>query len=185
MECICQCTIAYTRWLIERWAGKHYNNSNNALQQASFPHMPKTDEQTTNPVPNTNRGHAHVRPVTRNVKANLSLLCKRRSLFHLFTKCLPRFLVPDFPLLVPMPFQSLAHLCGMTFPFISDRNPPWTSSNQTSGCFFFQNIDLPSFLLHTSVFLCLKSLFVVHLSCVLSFVLAVYSCVCVCTHVCT
>ena len=34
-----------------------------------------------------------------------------------------RFPVPDSPLLVPAPFLSSVHLHGMTFPFLSDRNP--------------------------------------------------------------
>ena len=37
-----------------------------------------------------------------------------------------RSLVPDFPLLVPMSFLSLAPLHGMTFPFLSNRNHLWT-----------------------------------------------------------
>ena len=43
-----------------------------------------------------------------------------------------RFLVPDFPLLVPTLFLSSAALHGMTFPFLSDRNHLWTLSNQIS-----------------------------------------------------
>ena len=34
-----------------------------------------------------------------------------------------RFLAPDSPLLVPAPFLFSVHQHGMTFPFISDRNP--------------------------------------------------------------
>ena len=58
-------------------------------------------------------------------------------LLLIFSVC--RFFVPDCPLLVPTPFLSMAPLHGMTFPFLSDRNPLWTHSNQTSGHFFFQN----------------------------------------------
>ena len=35
------------------------------------------------------------------------------------------------PLLVPAPFLSSVHLHGMTFPFLSDRNPLWTPSSLT------------------------------------------------------
>ena len=42
-----------------------------------------------------------------------------------------RFLVPDLPLLVPVPFVSLAPLHRMTFYFLSDRNPLWIPSDQT------------------------------------------------------
>ena len=45
-----------------------------------------------------------------------------------------RFLVPDFPLLVPVPFLSALPLHG---------NPLWTHSNQTSEYFFSQNYRLP------------------------------------------
>ena len=37
-----------------------------------------------------------------------------------------RFLVADFPQLVLAPFLSSVPLHGMTFPFLSDRNPLWT-----------------------------------------------------------
>ena len=37
----------------------------------------------------------------------------------------------DSPLLVPAPFLFLGHLHGMTFPFVSDRNPLWTRSDVT------------------------------------------------------
>ena len=50
-----------------------------------------------------------------------------------------RFLAPDFPLLVPSSFLSSVPLHGMTFPFLSDRNPLLTPSDQTSGQFFSQN----------------------------------------------
>ena len=39
-----------------------------------------------------------------------------------------RFLAPDYPLLVPAPFLFSVNLRGMTFPFLSDRNPLWTHS---------------------------------------------------------
>ena len=42
-----------------------------------------------------------------------------------------KFLAPDSPLLVPAPFQFSVHLHGMTFPFLSDRNPLWTLSDVT------------------------------------------------------
>ena len=48
-----------------------------------------------------------------------------------------RFLVPDFPLLVRVPFLSSALLDGMTFPFLSDGNPLWTPSNQATRHVFF------------------------------------------------
>ena len=50
-----------------------------------------------------------------------------------------RFLAPHFLLLAPTPFLSSAPLPGMTFPFLSDTNPLWIHSNQTSRRFFFQN----------------------------------------------
>ena len=40
-----------------------------------------------------------------------------------------RFLAPDSSLLVPAPFLFSDHQHGMTFPFLSDRNPLWTHSN--------------------------------------------------------
>ena len=53
-----------------------------------------------------------------------------------------RFLViPDFPLLVPESFLSLAPPHGMTFPFFSDRNPLWTPS----GHFISQNSQPATF----------------------------------------
>ena len=52
-----------------------------------------------------------------------------------------RFLIPDFPLLVPALVLSLAPLHIMTFPFLSGRNPLWTLSHQTS----FSKIYLPCF----------------------------------------
>ena len=39
----------------------------------------------------------------------------------------------------PVPFLSSALLGGMTFPFLSDRNPLWTPSNPTLKHFFFKN----------------------------------------------
>ena len=40
-----------------------------------------------------------------------------------------RFLATDSPLLVPAPFLFSVHLHGMTFPFLSDRNPLWAHSD--------------------------------------------------------
>ena len=37
-----------------------------------------------------------------------------------------RFLTPHSPLFVPAPFLFSDHLHGMTFPFLSDRDPLWT-----------------------------------------------------------
>ena len=54
-----------------------------------------------------------------------------------------RFLTPHFPLLAPTPFLSSAPLLGMTFPFLSDRNPLWTHSSRTSKHFFSQNSYSP------------------------------------------
>ena len=45
-----------------------------------------------------------------------------------------RFLAPDSPLLVPAPFLFSVHQHGMTFPFLSDRNPPWTHSKWKLHC---------------------------------------------------
>ena len=57
-----------------------------------------------------------------------------------------RLLVPDFPLLVPAPSLSSVPLHEMAFRFLSDRNPLWTPSNQTSRRFFFSaTISLPCF----------------------------------------
>ena len=42
-----------------------------------------------------------------------------------------RFLAPDSPLFVPAPFLFSVHQHGMTFPFLSDRNPLWTHSSLT------------------------------------------------------
>ena len=57
-------------------------------------------------------------------------------------------LVPDFPLLFPVPFLSSVPLYGMTYPFLSpggDRNTPWTRSTQTPRHSFPETIDLPMF----------------------------------------
>ena len=53
-----------------------------------------------------------------------------------------RFLVSDFPLLVSVPFSSSAPLYGMTFLFLTGRNPLWTTSNPT-WIFFFKPKDSP------------------------------------------
>ena len=37
--------------------------------------------------------------------------------------------VPVYLMLVPAPLLFSVHLHGMTFPFLSDRNPLWTHSN--------------------------------------------------------
>ena len=50
-----------------------------------------------------------------------------------------RFLVPDFPLLVPAPFPSPAYVCGPTFPFLSDRNFSQWIPNLTWRYLFFWN----------------------------------------------
>ena len=42
-----------------------------------------------------------------------------------------RFFASDFPLLVPTPFLFSVHLRGMTFPFLSNRNPLSTPLHQT------------------------------------------------------
>ena len=42
-----------------------------------------------------------------------------------------RLIVVDFPVLVPVPFLSLALLTGMAFHFLSNRNPLW-ALNQTA-----------------------------------------------------
>ena len=49
-----------------------------------------------------------------------------------------RFLVPSSLPLVPAPFLFPVPLRGMTIPFLSERNPVWPPSNQTSKQFFFQ-----------------------------------------------
>ena len=51
-----------------------------------------------------------------------------------------RSLVPDFPLLVPAPILSSAPLHGITFHYLTVRNPLWTPSNLTSNlsCFPFR-----------------------------------------------
>ena len=78
-----------------------------------------------------------------------------------------RFLAPDFPVLVPVPFPSLAPWHGMTFPFLSDRTLSGLLQIKPEDISFPKTIDLPCFSFHAAVFLCLKSLlFVVHLSCV-------------------
>ena len=64
------------------------------------------------------------------------------SVFSALFLILPssRFIVPDFPLLVTMPFSSSsAPRHGTILPFLSDRNSVWTPSNQTSRHFFSQN----------------------------------------------
>ena len=68
----------------------------------------------------------------------LSYLCDRLQLTHppilaalLLIVPASRFLLPDFPLLVPVPFVSLASLRGMTSSFLSDSNPLRTPSDQT------------------------------------------------------
>ena len=48
---------------------------------------------------------------------------------QLLTLSASRFLVPDFLFLVFEPFLSSAPLHGMSFPFLSKRNPLWTPSN--------------------------------------------------------
>ena len=50
-----------------------------------------------------------------------------------------RFLTPDSPLLVPAPFLFSVHQHGMTFPFLSNRNPLWTHSNLIWKFSFSQN----------------------------------------------
>ena len=102
----------------------------------------------------------------------LSYLCDCLQLTHppilsalLLIVPASRFLVPDLPLLVPVLFVSLAPLRGMTFSFLSDRNPLWISSNQTCR-YFPQTINLSCFLSCAAIFLCLKSLFVAGLNCV-------------------
>ena len=57
----------------------------------------------------------------------------------LLTLSASRFHSPDFSLLVPAPFLFSVHLHGMTFPFLSDRNPLWTHSGQTLRHFFSQH----------------------------------------------
>ena len=51
------------------------------------------------------------------------------SLYQLPILSASGFLAPDSPLLVSAPFLFWVHLHGMTFPFLSDRNPLWTHSN--------------------------------------------------------
>ena len=55
------------------------------------------------------------------------------------------------------PFPSSAPVHGI-FPFLSNRNPFWIPSNQTSRLSFSKTIDLPHFLFRTGAFLCLKFL---------------------------
>ena len=64
-----------------------------------------------------------------------------------------RFLTPDSPLLVFTAFLYLVPQHGMTFPFLSDRDPLWTHSSQTSKHFFSQNYShvFPFVLLFSSV----------------------------------
>ena len=50
-----------------------------------------------------------------------------------------RFLAPGFPLFVPARFLSLAPLYGMTFPFLSERDPLWTPSAPLQNTSFKQN----------------------------------------------
>ena len=60
---------------------------------------------------------------------------------QLLTLSASRFLAPDSPLLVPELFLSSVHLHGMTFPFLSDRNPLWTHSSVTQNISFSKTID--------------------------------------------
>jgi len=67
---------------------------------------------------------------------------------------------PKFSQLVPATFLFSVHLRGMTFPFLSDRNPLWTPSHQTWRHFFSQNCRPATFsilcwCLHLSLHLCL------------------------------
>ena len=68
-----------------------------------------------------------------------------------------RFLAPDLSApLIPAPFLSWVALhVGMTFPFLSVRNPLWTHSGQTLRHFFSQNykpamLSVPCCCLHLS-----------------------------------
>ena len=67
---------------------------------------------------------------------------------------------PKFSQLVPATFLFSVHLRGMTFPFLSDRNPLWTPSHQTWRHFFSQNcrpamFSILCWCLHLSLHLCL------------------------------
>ena len=68
-----------------------------------------------------------------------------------------RLLVPDLPLLVPRCFLSSAQKNGTIFPFLSDKNPLWTPSYQTS---FYKTMNLPCFQVCAAIFLHLKSLYI-------------------------
>ena len=63
-----------------------------------------------------------------------------------------RYLVRDFPLLVPALFLSLAPQHGMTFCFLPDRNPFWTPLSQTSRHFLAELLKVykPTRQLHSS-----------------------------------
>ena len=49
------------------------------------------------------------------------------------------FLTPDFPLLVPVACLSLAPLHGLTFLYLSNRNPLWALPEQTLKHLLFLN----------------------------------------------
>ena len=66
-----------------------------------------------------------------------------------------RFLAPDSPLLVPVPFLFLVHLHGMTLSFLCDRNPLWTRSDVIWKYVFSQScrptmFSVPCCCLHSS-----------------------------------
>ena len=63
-------------------------------------------------------------------------------------------------------FSVLGPSTGNDLPFLSDRNPLWTPSDQTEGISFPKTIDLPCFPFRAALFLPLKSLFVVRFNCV-------------------
>ena len=66
--------------------------------------------------------HVHCSDLSLSACGCLQLYTPSRTLRSASDILSLRFLVPDFPLLVPAPFLSTVPLHGMTFPFLSDRD---------------------------------------------------------------
>ena len=83
--------------------------------------------------------HVHCTVLSLWPSSTLHTLLYCAQLLILSLVSASRFFIPDFPLVVSTPFLSVAPLHGITFPFLSDRNPLWTLLNLASRHFFFQN----------------------------------------------